>query len=126
MTPPSGGSRFQSSPAIRQPPVRIAVPAVIIARTMTKPGFRKTVPMSREVIVADAPIFAQALADVNNVDGLDGDDVDRIARASCAPIVEQFLGRELHAPPAPFRGAKGDAEDRKVLQVAMYVYVNLA
>jgi len=76
--------------------------------------------MSREVIVADAPILAQALADVNNVDGLDGDDVDRIARTSCAAVVEQFLGRELHAPAVPFGCAEGDAEDRQVLQVLVH------
>src|SRR5690554_6303557 len=115
MTPPSGGSRFKSSPAVRQPPVRIAVPAVVIARTMPKPGFRKTMPMGREVIVADAPILAQALADVNNVDGLDGNDVDRIARASCAAVVEQFLGRELHAPAVPVGGAEPHPEDGQVL-----------
>src|SRR5690606_11724281 len=32
----------------------------------------------------------------------------------------------FRTPPAPFRGAEGDAEHRQVLQVAVYVYVNLA
>src|SRR5690606_27926904 len=34
--------------------------------------------------------------------------------------------RELYTPPAPFGGAEGDTEDRKVIQVAVYVYVHLA